>query len=203
MQRSLDEQRRIVARNLSVALCDRDKTQNELAEHFNVGKSTVSNWCTGLKKPRTETLVSIASWLDAPLEYLIESGVFVNWPAINADRKGIIQAMPLWQDENLDVLYMVPSKNPNLGKETDFANFVKDNVAFALQNSDGSWTVRQKYDSREDISPTPAITDDQIKAAFFNGADPTLTKEEQDAMWDEAKAFIDFKIQQRKRKENQ
>ena len=51
--------------------------------------------------------------------------------------------------------------------------------------------------------PTSAITDDQIKAAFFNGADPTLTKEEQDAMWDEAKAFIDFKIQQRKRKENQ
>ena len=31
----------------------------------------------------------------------------------------------------------------------------------------------------------------------------SLTKEEQDAMWDEAKAFIDFKIQQRKRKENQ
>ena len=51
--------------------------------------------------------------------------------------------------------------------------------------------------------PTSAITDDQIKAAFFNGADLTLTKEEQDAMWDEAKAFIDFKIQQRKRKENQ
>ena len=51
--------------------------------------------------------------------------------------------------------------------------------------------------------PTHAITADQIKAAFFNGADPTLTKEEQDAMWDEAKAFIDFKIQQRKRKENQ
>ena len=51
--------------------------------------------------------------------------------------------------------------------------------------------------------PTSAITDDQIKAAFFNGADPTLTKEEQDAMWDEAKSFIDFKIQQRKRKENQ
>ena len=51
--------------------------------------------------------------------------------------------------------------------------------------------------------PDHIITDDQIKAAFFNGADPTLTKEEQDAMWDEAKAFIDFKIQQRKRKENQ
>ena len=52
--------------------------------------------------------------------------------------------------------------------------------------------------------PQPgAISEDDIKAAFFNGADPSLTKEEQDAMWDEAKAFIDFKIQQRKRKENQ
>ena len=59
------------------------------------------------------------------------------------------------------------------------------------------------FEERRIEPPTPAITDDQIKAAFFNGADPTLTKEEQDAMWDEAKAFIDFKIQQRKRKENQ
>ena len=75
-------------------------------------------------------------------------------------------------------------------------------------------SVREIYNAWQGIEPSasedrpieppaPAITDDQIKAAFFNGADPTLTKEEQDAMWDEAKAFIDFKIQQRKRKENQ
>ena len=63
--------------------------------------------------------------------------------------------------------------------------------------------VYKAWTASEQPEPTSAITDDQIKAAFFNGADPTLTKEEQDAMWDEAKAFIDFKIQQRKRKENQ
>ena len=63
--------------------------------------------------------------------------------------------------------------------------------------------IYKAWIASEQPDPTPIITDDQIKAAFFNGADPTLTKEEQDAMWDEAKAFIDFKIQQRKRKENQ
>lgn len=64
--------------------------------------------------------------------------------------------------------------------------------------------VEEVYKARTaSEQPEPTITDDQIKAAFFNGADPTLTKEEQDAMWDEAKSFIDFKIQQRKRKENQ
>ena len=65
-------------------------------------------------------------------------------------------------------------------------------------------SVEEIYKARiASEQPEPTITDDQIKAAFFNGADPTLTQEEQDAMWDEAKAFIDFKIQQRKRKENQ
>ena len=63
--------------------------------------------------------------------------------------------------------------------------------------------IYKAWIASEQPEPEPIITDDQIKAAFFNGADPTLTKEEQDAMWDEAKAFIDFKIQQRKRKENQ
>lgn len=66
-----------------------------------------------------------------------------------------------------------------------------------------AWSKAQDDDSGRNYTSDPIITDDQIKAAFFNGADPTLTKEEQDAMWDEAKAFIDFKIQQRKRKENQ
>lgn len=48
---------------------------------------------------------------------------------------------------------------------------------------------------------TTAITDDDIKAAFFNGADPNLTKEEQDALWEDAKAFMQFKLQQRKNQE--
>ena len=44
-----------------------------------------------------------------------------------------------------------------------------------------------------------SISDDDIKAAFFNGAAPSITKEEMDAMWDDAKAFIQFKMEQRKR----
>lgn len=48
-----------------------------------------------------------------------------------------------------------------------------------------------------------SISDDDIKAAFFNGADPSITKEEMDAMWDDAKAFIQFKMEQRKRSKNE
>lgn len=48
----------------------------------------------------------------------------------------------------------------------------------------------------------PAISSDDIKAAFFNGADPTLTQEEMDAMWEDARAFLQFKLEQRKKQKN-
>ena len=40
-----------------------------------------------------------------------------------------------------------------------------------------------------------------LKAAFFNGADPTLTPEERDAMWADAQEYFRFKIEQRRRKQ--
>lgn len=43
------------------------------------------------------------------------------------------------------------------------------------------------------------ISDDEIKAAFFEGAD-NLSKEEMDAMWDDARDYIQYKLEQRRRK---
>lgn len=60
-------------------------------------------------------------------------------------------------------------------------------------------------DSKEKESPSNAsqrdIQEDDIKAAFFNGADPTLTPEERDAMWEDAQEYFRFKIEQRRRKQ--
>ena len=202
MERSLEEQRQTVAHNLSVALAERGKTQSDLAVFCKVGKSTVSNWCTGLKKPKTETLASIARWLDVPIEYLIGSGMFEDWKSINADRLGVLDSFPEWCDDQMcSVIYNISRTCPKVSDEVDFANFINEQVSSIKHRIDGSWDIKLR--SPTGNGPHTKITDDQIKAAFFNGADPTLTKEEQDAMWDEAKAFIDFKIQQRKRKENQ
>lgn len=45
------------------------------------------------------------------------------------------------------------------------------------------------------------ISDDEIKAAFFEGADD-LSKEEMDAMWDDARDYIQYKLEQRRRKKD-
>ena len=43
------------------------------------------------------------------------------------------------------------------------------------------------------------IDEQNLKVAFSRGADPTLTKEDMDAMWEDARAFRDFIVAKRKR----
>lgn len=49
---------------------------------------------------------------------------------------------------------------------------------------------------------TADISEKDIRAAFFNGADPTLTEEEMDAMWEDAKSYMHFKLEQRRKQKN-
>ena len=65
------------------------------------------------------------------------------------------------------------------------------------------YLLGEETDKAPDESGKRSISDEDIKAAFFNGADPSITKEEMDAMWDDAKAFIQFKMEQRKRSKNE
>lgn len=43
------------------------------------------------------------------------------------------------------------------------------------------------------------IEEEELKVAYFRGADPTLTKEDIDEMWEDAKNFRDFIVQKKKR----
>lgn len=63
-------------------------------------------------------------------------------------------------------------------------------------------TIDEILNANHGRNESTSISDDDIKAAFFNGADD-LSKEEMDAMWDDAKAFIQFKMEQRKRSKNE
>lgn len=66
--------------------------------------------------------------------------------------------------------------------------------------NEGMW--RRYTAMQEDAqSETFKLQDADIRAAFFNGADPTLTEEEQAAMWADVKEYIHFKIQQTRRKD--
>lgn len=49
---------------------------------------------------------------------------------------------------------------------------------------------------------TQNISEKDIRAAFFNGADPTLTEEEMAAMWEDAKTYLHFKLEQRRKQKN-
>ena len=41
-----------------------------------------------------------------------------------------------------------------------------------------------------------------MKVAYFRGADPSLTKEDLDAMWEDAKNFRDFILEKKRREKH-
>lgn len=47
----------------------------------------------------------------------------------------------------------------------------------------------------------PSIQENDIKAAFFRGADPTLTEEEMDLLWEDARTYMMYNISKRRKKE--
>lgn len=197
-----------VAQRLSRAVAEEHISLVELAERAQLSRSSVQRYASdSTKEIPAAKLSKMAEVLHLPNDYLLGVRAFENWDAIDHDRNGFLCAVKEQMGEKKFsdisiVLYDVNPEDPYSTALKDFTSFIYDLVQTA-EIRNGLWVVRLKHKLKDTTNDyRDVITDDQIKAAFFNGADPTLTKEEQDAMWDEAKAFIDFKIQQRKRKEN-
>ena len=165
---------------LSIARKQKGVTLKETAAAVDVAASTIQRYEKGqFSKVKMPVIEALADYFEVSPEWLI--GITDDPYDYEKDTGSLLSEIPdarrhEWQKQGLSVQEMVARQN-------------------AIEEDERLGDQGPIY--------VPAITDDQIKAAFFNGADPTLTKEEQDAMWDEAKAFIDFKIQQRKQKENQ
>lgn len=49
-------------------------------------------------------------------------------------------------------------------------------------------------------SRSDAVSEDDIKAAFFEGAED-LTKEEMDALWEDARDYMRYKLEQRRKQQ--
>ena len=68
----MDEINKIFSDNLNYWLERRGKTQNDLVIELDMAKSTVSEWCSGKKIPRTDKLVMISLYLMIELTDLLE-----------------------------------------------------------------------------------------------------------------------------------
>ena len=59
----------------------------------------------------------------------------------------------------------------------------------------------KKRGSRPPVSDSDTISEDTIKAAFFEGGED-LSQEEMDELWEDAKDYIQYKLDQRRRRKN-
>lgn len=60
----------------------------------------------------------------------------------------------------------------------------------------------KKRGTRPPASDPGTVSEDTIKAAFFEGGED-LTQEEMDELWEDAKDYIQYKLEQRRRRRNE
>lgn len=59
----------------------------------------------------------------------------------------------------------------------------------------------KKRGIRPRVSESDTVSEDTIKAAFFEGGED-LTQEEMDELWEDAKEYIQYKLEQRRRRKH-
>ena len=59
----------------------------------------------------------------------------------------------------------------------------------------------KKRGTRPPVSESDTVSEDTIKAAFFEGGED-LTQEEMDELWEDAKDYIQYKLEQRRRRKH-
>lgn len=171
---------KVLGDRIALARKQKGVTLKETADNIDVAASTIQRYEKGqFSKVKMPVIEALADYFEVSPDWLI--GLTDDPYNYDLDPNAVLSDIPdarrrEWQRQGLSVQEMVAAQKAITDEEMEQGML---------------------------LSAQPTITDSQIKAAFFNGADPSLTKEEQDEMWAEAKAYIDFKIQQKKRKENQ
>lgn len=90
------------------------------------------------------------------------------------------------------------------GKNKNYKFYIVEIAAYFHVSTDyllGNTDDPRPAGEKEKLAPQgERIADEDVKAAFFHGADPTLTEEEMENLWEDAKNYMMYKISQRSRK---
>lgn len=109
------------AEMLKYYLMMNDKTQSDLVNDLGYDKSTVSNWCSGLRVPKVDVIIDIADYLHVNVGDLIEDNRNEETYYLDEDAKDIAQFM--YENPEYKVLF---DASRNVKKE-DIA-FVKEMI---------------------------------------------------------------------------
>ena len=109
------------AEMLKYYLMMNDKTQSDLVNDLGYDKSTVSNWCSGLRVPKVDVIIDIADYLHVNVGDLIEDNRNEETYYLDEDAKDMAQFM--YENPEYKVLFDASRKV----KKEDIA-FVKEMI---------------------------------------------------------------------------
>lgn len=197
------------------ALKRENMTQKEFASALGVSAQTVTDWKKGKNFSFTSMAMKIAPilhtsvvwlWFGTGPEYVSDEERAAN--EANENRKIIRMEKDIQQIGKETREFAISAIRTMMEKKhfspQDFDREVIEDLAKKLGTTadylltgEGS----KKRGSRPSVSESDTVSEDALKAAFFEGGED-LTQEEMDELWEDAKDYIQYKLDQRRRKKN-
>lgn len=183
------------------------KEQRDFAVQLGITPSMVSEWRRRKSASYNRRLPQIAEALGTTTEYLLTG----NGPKKKTAPAGVSDSdtHPVFYDNYIKLCNQA-GKAPSFvaeeiglkksavtswkkGRTPTDANLQKIASYFGV-------TVESLIDKKIAVSDSDTISEDDIKAAFFEGAED-LTKEEMDALWEDARDYMRYKLEQRRKQQ--
>ncbi len=167
------------------------KSQQAFADAFGIAQSTVGNWEAGKREPNYTTTKKLADFFHVPIDYLI--GSMKAQPYSEQTSKKICAEIADSYQKTPEKFqgFLVPYE---IWDEILAGTYQFNTVTFPQFSEIIGKTL-------EDII-VPDTTDGeaQLKAAFFDGYSDDLSQQEIDEYWNDAKEYLRFKIERRKKR---
>ena len=171
---------------------------NQFELQSDVGRGTAGKW--DKNKPSIEKIKKTATFLEVPVDFLLEAPPFDCWELINQNRKGFLHYAGISPDK-LRVIWNIDADNPDASSIKEFASFLSMAVESARPTEEGDWEIKLKDPYKNNQSSTSdgeerrQISDDDLMFALWGDATDITDEDLEDV-----KRFAAF-VRERKKKE--
>ena len=178
--------RRVFSENLLQLLEERQMVQADLAAALGLTPSTISDWCTGKKYPRVNSLQLLADFFGIPRSRLTEGEMLPGTPYHPTRRIPILgrvaAGLPLFAQEQVEGYTYT-----DFGDDAEyFALRVEGNSMNAARIYDGDILIVRRQDIVENGEIAVVLTDEEsatVKRFYRQGNTVTLLPQSTDASY--------------------
>jgi len=118
--------------NLKILRTNKKITQSKMAKYLGVGRTTYTQYETGVSEPNRDTILKLSDYFKVPPSFLLDAKPFTQWEKLSEHKGDVLEALAQWGDNDEYAKFL-----KSISDDIDYINIVNawlDDIAFNDNN---------------------------------------------------------------------